>query len=100
MINLTFKDREEFERLFTPNNGELVAQMSDTIREASEAKKNTAEIFLISFDNSDFSYEVTIAKKEWPVVLQQCLEYYHKNEMSDECIDVWQLLDKIKKELV
>jgi hypothetical protein len=37
-----------------------------------------------------------VPREEWNNVLETVLSFFHKQEKTDECIDVWQLQEGIK----
>lgn len=94
MLDINVKDYAELDQVFNSENEELVEAIYTYIKEASSTKKKSADLFRITVGEADYSYEVSVPKEEWPKVLQTVLDFYHARERSDECIDVWQLIQE------
>lgn len=96
MLDINVKDYDELDKIFSPENVELVEQMYKAVAQAYNENKNIAEVFRITVGESDYSYEVSLPREEWNNVLNTVLSFFHKEDRTDECIDVWQLQEKIK----
>jgi hypothetical protein len=44
----------------------------------------------------DTSFEISLTSKEWLTALENCLKHYSEWEMSDEAIDTYLLIKKLK----
>ena len=97
MKELNFKTPEEFEKLFSTKSKELTDVIIETITEAVKEGKKSAAMFQVSFDNTELSYEISLPAKQWNTALENCLKHYEELNCSDECIDTWQLISKLKK---
>lgn len=97
MKKLEFTSPEEFSEYFKGKSPELTNAIVQSIREALEFQKRTANLFQISFDGSDSVFEISLPKKEWTTALENCLSHYHEWEMHDDEIDTWQLIQEIAK---
>jgi hypothetical protein len=53
-------------------------------------------MFEVSFENTEFSYEINLPMKQWVMALKNSLDFYHKENLVDEQIDTWQLLESAK----
>ena len=70
--------------------------MYKAVNQAYKEGKTSAEVFKITVGEADYSYEVSVPREEWQNVLDTVLSFFHKEERTDECIDVWQLQEGIK----
>lgn len=96
MLEINVQNYDELDKLFNPDNVELIEQMYTAVKLAHKENKNTAELFRITVGESDYSYEVSVPREEWNNVLDTVLSYFHKEDRTDECIDVWELQEGIK----
>jgi len=96
MINLHFNDPSEFENLFGNKNLEITNATVKGIADAMRRNKKSAHLFNVTFSDHEFEYEIIMSSLNWPDALESCLDFYHKNEMSDEAIDTWKLLECAK----
>ena len=96
MIEINVKDYNELDEIFNPENEVLIEEMYKAVSEAFKEGKSTAEVFRITVGEADYSYEVSVPREEWHNVLDTVLNFFHKEERTDECIDVWQLQEGIK----
>ena len=42
------------------------------------------------------AFEIALPQKEWMGALKTSLDHYHKNNLVDEQIDTWELLEVVK----
>lgn len=96
MVKLHFLDPSEFEGLFKNNSIKVTNAIVKGIQDAMQNGKRTAPLFEISFDEVDSFYEISLPQSQWSSALQACLDHYHREEMVDEAIDTWKLLEAAK----
>jgi hypothetical protein len=96
MLEINVKDYNELDEIFSPGNEVLIEQMYKAVNEAYKEGKSSAEVFKITVGEADYSYEVSVPREEWKNVLETVLSFFHKQERTDECIDVWQLQEGIQ----
>lgn len=96
MLEINVKDYNELDGIFSPGNEVLIEQMYKAVNQAYKEGKTSAEVFKITVGEADYSYEVSVPREEWQNVLETVLSFFHKEERTDECIDVWQLQEGIK----
>ncbi len=96
MKKLHFKSASEFESLFSSKNRKITDLLVEGIRNAMNNNKKVAKCFNISFDDSEYQYEISLNSKYWPDVLQDCLDFYHSQNETDLAIDTWELLECAK----
>jgi len=96
MIEIKVNDYSELDEIFKPDNEILIEEMYKAVNEAFKEGKPAADVFKITVGDADYSYEVSVPREEWHNVLDTVLTFFHKEERTDECIDVWQLQEGIK----
>lgn len=96
MTYLHFENTDEFERVFKKKDKEITDAIAKGIQEALSGKKKTAQLFDISFENVDISYQITLPKSQWNKALQSCLEHYTEIGESDKAIDVYLLKKQLE----
>jgi hypothetical protein len=96
MRKLQIESLEELESVFKEKTVDMTTNIRDSIQEAVNNRKKTALLFEIEVDGMDTSFEVSITTKEWMTALENCLKHYEEWGMSDEAIDTWQLIQKVK----
>lgn len=90
-MNIHLETLEEFESLFDGDNPTITLGIFEGIREALEKNTEEAELFNITFEESDDLYEISLDSEQWGHALDNCLEKFEKFEMYDEAIDTFQL---------
>tara|TARA_R110002126_G_scaffold12654_2_gene54843 strand:- start:206 stop:502 length:297 start_codon:yes stop_codon:yes gene_type:complete len=96
MIKLHFNTPDEFETLFKSRDIRVTNAIVQSIKEAMQKNKRTAKMFEVSFENTEFSYEINLPMKQWVMALKNSLDFYHKENLVNEQIDTWQLLETAK----
>lgn len=96
MVKLHFETTEEFEQLFKTKTLSVTRAIYSGIEEAVTNRKKTANLFQITFEQAEMMYDISLPFSQWQPALEKCLEHYHKEELSDEAIDCWKLLEAIK----
>jgi len=96
VVKLHFESTEEFEVLFKRQTIKVTNAIVQGIQDAMEGSKRTAPLFEITFEEHDNLYEISLPQSQWANALEKCLEHYHSEEMADEAIDTWKLLEAAK----
>lgn len=96
MRKLQIESLDELESIFREKSVDMTNNIREGIQEAFEKKKKTALLFEIELEGMDTSFEISLTSKEWVTALENCLRHYEEWEMSDDAIDTWQLIQKIK----
>lgn len=96
MEKLHFKTTQEFESAFKNSNIEVTNAIVKAIEEAIASRKRSADLFQITFDGVEMLYEIALPQSQWTHALQSCLDLYHAQNKTDECIDTWKLLELSK----
>lgn len=96
MTKLHFNSTQEFEGLFKSQTIKVTRSIISGIEKAVINNKRTAFLFEITFDDVETAYEISLPKSQWEQALEKCLEHLHREELADEQIDCWKLLEAIK----
>lgn len=96
MVKLHLESPAEFETLFKRKTIKVTNAIVSGIQQAMQNGKRTAPLFEISFEEVDSFYEISLPQSQWSSALQACLDHYHREEMVDEAIDTWKLLEAAK----
>lgn len=96
MVKLHFQSTDEFEVLFKRQTIKVTNAIVQGVQKAMEDGKRTAPLFEITFEDVDNLYEISLPQSQWANALEKCLEHYHAEEMADEAIDTWKLLEAAK----
>ena len=96
MVKLNFTSTEEFETLFKTNNKKVTDGIVMGIESAMATRKKSADLFEISFDTIDIVYEIALPQSQWVMALENCLDFYHRENEADAAIDTWKLLEAAK----
>ena len=96
MVKLHFNSTEEFESLFKKKTLSVTNSIVSGIEKAMMSGRKSALLFEISFEQVEMAYEISLPQSQWQVALENCLSFYHENDMADEQIDTWKLLEAVK----
>lgn len=96
VVKLHFNTTEEFEGLFKRKTLSVTRSIVSGIEKAMQANKRTAPLFEITFDQVDMMYEISLPKSQWLGALENCLEHLHAEDLADEQIDCWKLIEAVK----
>lgn len=96
MVKLHFNSPEEFESLFKSKDIRITNTIVKGIKDAMSNNARTAKLFEISFEGAEMAFEIALPQKEWMGALKTSLDHYHENNLVDEQIDTWELLEVVK----
>ena len=96
MRKLQIESLDELESIFREKSVDMTNSIRESIQEALDKGKKTALLFEIELEGMYTSFEISLTSKEWVTALENCLKHYTEWEMSDDAIDTWQLIQKIK----
>ena len=96
MVKIHFNSPEEFESLFRSKDIKITNSIVNAIKESMQNNSRTAKLFEISFEGADMAYEISLPQKQWIQALQTGLDQYHANNLVDEQIDTWELIEVLK----
>ena len=93
MVKLHFNSPEEFETLFRSKDIRVTRAIVQSIEDAMREGARSANMFEVSFEDSEIAYNISLPQKQWVQALQTSLDFYHENNLIDEQIDTWKLLE-------
>lgn len=96
MINLHFNTTEEFESLFKAKTLAVTRGIVSGIQQALTDRKKVANLFHVSFAEVEMAYEISLNRSQWQFALENCLDHLHTEDLTDEQIDCWKLLEIVK----
>jgi hypothetical protein len=96
VVKIHFNSPEEFESLFRSKDIKITNSIVNAIKESMQNNSRTAKLFEISFEGADMAYEISLPQKQWIQALQTGLDHYHSNNLVDEQIDTWELIEVLK----
>lgn len=96
MKKLYITSVSHLEDLFKGKSVDMTNSIRNSIQEAIENNKKTAQLFEIEVEGLDSVFEISITSREFQTALENCLKHYQEWEMYDDEIDTWQLLEKLK----
>ena len=96
MVKLHFKTTDEFEGLFKRKTLSVTRSIIQGIENAMKENKRTAPLFEITFDNAETMFEISLPQSQWVLALESCLNHLHSQNLADEEIDCWKLLEAAK----
>lgn len=96
MVKLHFKTTDEFEGLFKRKTLSVTRSIIQGIENAMKENKRTAPLFEITFDNAETMFEISLPQSQWVLSLESCLDHLHSQNLADEEIDCWKLLEAAK----
>jgi hypothetical protein len=97
MKHFNFDHPDQFEQVFKGDSREINDAIVESIHDAFQYQKDSADMFSITFGEDDIAYEITLPKSQWEQAVQKCLDNYHKWECTNEAIDTYLLLKNIKE---
>lgn len=96
MVKLHFHTTDEFEQLFKKKSLSVTRAIVSGIENAMVKNKRTAPLFEITFEEADMLYEISLPQSQWASALENCLQHLNAEELVDEQIDCWKLLEAVK----
>lgn len=96
VVKLHFNSTDEFETLFKNKSIKVTNAIVEGIEKAMNKRVKSAPLFEITFEDVDNLYEISLPQSQWVSALEHCLEHYHKEELADQAIDTWKLLEAAK----
>lgn len=98
MKRLLVEGLNEFSDMFREKDVEMTTSIRDSIQEALDQNKRTANLFEVEFEGVETIIEISLPKSQWKIALENCLKHFHEWEMSDDEIDTFLLLKKLKED--
>lgn len=97
MVKLHFGNTEEFEKLFKSRDIQITDAIVEGIQEALSFHKKTAQLFQVSFEEVELSYEISLPSNQWNIALDNCLKHYTEIQESNKAIDTYLLQKEVTK---
>lgn len=95
MKRLVVEGIHEFSDMFREKSVDMTTSIRDSIQEALEQNKRTANLFEVEFEGIETIMEITLPKNQWKTALDNCLKHFREWEMADDEIDTYLLIKKI-----
>lgn len=96
MKKLHFENTQEFETVFKSKDIRITDSIVSSIENAIKNKRRSAELFLISFEDVELLYEITLPFSQWEIALESSLKHYTELGESDKAIDTFLVQKKLK----
>lgn len=95
---LNFKTVDEFEDFTENARDEICSCILLSLQEAFELQEvEPVVLFEVDIDEDVNTYEIYLHRDEWVTALSGCLEVLTERNRSDEAIDAYLLIKKIKE---
>jgi hypothetical protein len=98
MKRLVVEGINEFSDMFREKDVEMTTSIRDSIQEALEQNKKTANLFEVEFEGVETILEISLGKSQWKVALENCLKHYEEWEMGDDALDTYLVLKKLNED--
>lgn len=98
MKRLVVEGINEFSDMFREKDVDMTTSIRDSIQEALEQNKRTANLFEVEFEGVETILEISLPKNQWKIALDNCLKHFHEWSMADDEIDTFLLLKKLEQE--
>lgn len=96
MVKLHFQTTDEFEQIFKRKTLSVTRSIISGIENAIKVRSKSAPLFEITFEEVEIAYEISLPKSQWQSALENCLEHLHSEDLTNEQIDCWKLLEIVK----
>ena len=96
VVKLHFNTTDEFEGLFKRKTLSVTRSIISGIEKALEKNSRSAPLFEITFEEVDMMYEISLPQSQWKNALEHCLDHLHSEDLADEQIDCWKLIELVK----
>jgi hypothetical protein len=97
MIKATLDSVNDVPNFLNENSLKITNTIVKVIESTYKTRKKSALILELSIMDANGVFEVSLPNVEWEKSLQNCITYYSDNNMYDEAIDTFSLLEKIKE---
>lgn len=97
MKRLVVEGINEFSDMFREKSVDMTTSIRDSIQEALEQNKRTANLFEVEFEGVETIMEISLPKSQWKIALENCLKHFHEWSMADDEIDTFLLLKKLEQ---
>ena len=98
MKRLLVEGLNEFSDMFREKDVEMTTSIRDSIQEALDQNKRTANLFEVEFEGVETIIEISLPKSQWKIALENCLKHFEEWEMGDDALDTYLVLKKLNEE--
>jgi hypothetical protein len=99
ITSFEFETIEDFEEFAENARDRICSCILFSLDRAFEDKEEDTVLFDVSVKQDINIYEIFLNKAEWVTALNSCIEVFTNSNMSDEAIDAYLLIKKIKEEV-
>lgn len=91
-----FETVKELQQFAETARDEICSCILFSLNQAIEEDDDEPVVFDLSLKNGTDVYEMYLNKVEWDKALDTCLSFFTENNLSDQAIDTYLLIQKIK----
>ena len=96
---LSFETLDEYTEYMESARAEICSCALQALSEAYEDKDDNPSIMTAAIVEGNELYEMSLARNQWPVMLEKCLDILSEDkEYANDAIDAYLLLEKLKQE--
>lgn len=97
--SLNFKTFEQYTEYMETARAEICSCTLPILQEAYDEKEDNPLIMAASITGEDGVYEMTLARNQWPTMLEKCIEILSTTaKYENDAIDAYLLLKKLREE--
>jgi predicted nucleic acid-binding protein len=99
MIKLSFESYVKFDEFINSPEGKVESSkiVVKEIYGALKSKKKKLKAFTVELEEEDMEFSVNIAREDWGDALAECLKHFEAQELSDECIDTYMVIQEFNE---
>lgn len=98
MRRLTVEGINEFSDMFREKTVDMTTSIRNSIQEALDQNKKTANLFEVEFEGVETIMEITLPRNQWKTALDNCLKHFEEWEMGDDALDTYLILKKLNQD--
>ena len=98
MKRLVVEGINEFSDMFREKTVDMTTSIRDSIQEALDQNKKTANLFEVEFEGVETIMEITLPRNQWKTALDSCLKHFEEWEMGDDALDTYLILKKLNQD--
>lgn len=96
MNNLSFESYAKFDEYLNSAKGVVESSkiLVKEIHGSLKSKKKKLKVFTVELKEEDMEFSINISREDWGDALAVCLKHFEKQEMTDECIDTFMVIQE------
>ena len=98
MRRLTVEGINEISDMFREKTVDMTTSIRNSIQEALDQNKKTANLFEVEFEGVETIMEITLPRNQWKTALDNCLKHFEEWEMGDDALDTYLILKKLNQD--